>query len=421
MATAVRAGDGLGHGAERRVDRALELEAVRQNPDLQHLASVFARQNGSGAKWETVLLRPACCGMGANHRTTCDLIILDGQQRIATTVIILSSIRTWLKEHGLDRDAETIQQAYIGVRELGEEDLEARLVLNENNDPLFYQAIVHETPTRDVEAALKKLKRHDPTRRLAEAILLCRQKIQELADHPKEARARVRILKLLGARQVHPILLAALVRLAPREMERLLHLLEVLIVRYQLIGGGRTGRLEISCAGLAVAIYNRSVTTAAAAFLSLKDLYPTDKEFQAAFQTKHETNNRKAHYLLEKLEHQARQANRSVRGPIELEASSALTVEHILPKNPGTAWKPTLHADPTFSEEYTYRLGNLCLLTTVNSKLGQDEFAVKKAYYATSTLELTRAVGEADKWDRQEIEKRQVKLAKLAVPTWRFQ
>jgi len=501
-----------------------------------------------------------------------DLIILDGQQRVATTVIALSSIRTWLKEHGHDRDADKIQHEYIGIRELGEEELEARLMLNENNNHVFYERVVHEAPARDIEALVEGMKRYDPSRRLAEAILFCRQRIEELArstgsdpqagakalfgfvkylrdnvkivrlsvpsesnaytvfetlnargldlsvldlvknylfgkasgdrnlqevkirwgqmmsnlanvpaddflkaywtsrhgrtqkaslfpdfkarvrnardvtarmtdmldaseqyaaleiaddplwaDYSKEARDRVRALKLLGARQVHPVLLAALARFGKREVERLLHLLEVLIVRYQLIGGGRTGRLEISCAALAAAIYSRQVTAATVAFRALRDIYPSDTEFQAAFQIKQETNNRKAHYVLERLEQQARLRAASSRGPLEMEPSANLTVEHVLPRNPGPGWNAVLQKDPNIAEECTYRLGNLCLLTTVNSKLGQESFDAKKTVYSASTLVLTKLVASESQWSRQAIEKLQGKMAKLAVAAWRFQ
>jgi len=63
---------------------------------------------------------------------------------------------------------------------------------------------------------------------------------------------------------VHPVLLAALARWESQELERLLRLLETLLVRYQLIGGGRTGRLEISCAGLASSVYAGTVGVASA-------------------------------------------------------------------------------------------------------------------------------------------------------------
>ena len=83
----------------------------------------------------------------------------------------------------------------------------------------------------------------------------------EVADDPlwgdfsDTARSHVRALKVLRGTQTHPVLLAALARWEPEEVQRLLRLLEVVIVRYQLIGGGRTGILEIGCATVAAAIY----------------------------------------------------------------------------------------------------------------------------------------------------------------------
>ena len=61
------------------------------------------------------------------------LTILDGQQRMATAVILLSAIRTWLRDNGYDAEAAQIQNDYIAVQELGEDEVKPRLVLNENN------------------------------------------------------------------------------------------------------------------------------------------------------------------------------------------------------------------------------------------------------------------------------------------------
>ena len=46
--------------------------------------------------------------------------ILDGQQRLATTTMVYSSIRSWLIENGFEKDAQKVQERYIGVSELGE-------------------------------------------------------------------------------------------------------------------------------------------------------------------------------------------------------------------------------------------------------------------------------------------------------------
>ena len=206
----------------------------------------------------------------------------------------------------------------------------------------------------------------------------------EVADDPLwqqysiEARRSVSNLKLLGGRQVHPVLLSALDKFTEREVERLLSLLEVLVVRYQLVGGGRTGRLEISCARLAQQIYDGQCDTATEAFNLIKDIFPNDQKFREDFRTTQESNNQKARYLLSGLEQQARSSRMGPVSAHELEPGGSLKLEHIFPRSPGTNWKSLLSADPEFADEYTYRMGNLCLLTNVNRTLGNRGFEDKK-------------------------------------------
>jgi hypothetical protein len=242
----------------------------------------------------------------------------------------------------------------------------------------------------------------------------------EIADDPiwngisERSRQRVRTLKVLGARQVHPVLLSALVRFSLRELQRLLRLLEVLIVRYQLIGGGRTGRLEIACASLSAAMYQKSIRTATEAFRELRNIFPADNEFREAFKWKQERNNRKARYVLETLESHAQ------GGMKELAPAKSLTVEHILPKSPSSSWRSALQQDASLGEECTYRLGNLCLLSGINKDLGAESFDEKRKIYAKSRLVLTRKVSNYTEWNRDSIEKHQEEMARLAVTAWRF-
>lgn len=100
-------------------------------------------------------------------------------------------------------------------------------------------------------------------------------------------------------------------KFSTHEVERLLRLLEVLIVRSQLVGGGRTGVLEISLARLAKAIFdgnagNEKVASASDAFREIRDIFPNDDDFQTAFRAKQERSNPKAQYLLRCLEMQER-------------------------------------------------------------------------------------------------------------------
>ena len=491
--------------------------------------------------------------------------ILDGQQRLATTTIILAAIRSWLTVRGLQDDARQIQSKYIADRDLGSSDFTPRLVLNQDNHPLFERFVVNEAPTTEIEQELIGLSRYSPNRRLLEAILYCRTKIEGIggesggaeslyglvgylegsvkvvrlivpseanaytvfetlndrgldlsvldliknylfgrapdetrlrevqsrwtqmsanlsdvagddflkawwtsrygrvqsaqlfpkfrqaivhwskvsetsedllrasdhysaleapddaiwADLSPKGRQSVRALRTLGAKQVHPVMLSAIMKYSQKEKERLLRLLEVLIVRYQLIGGGRTGRLEIGCASLAHAIWEGEVASATEASKELGAVIPSDEDFRDAFKGKVERNSRKVTYILACLERQARKAGGM--DPSELDPAETLTVEHILPKNPGSGWNPILEADPAFHEECTYRMGNVCLLSGVNRALGNKAFEEKKKTYAQSDLVLTSELGAESAWTREAVEERQARLAKLAVASWRFQ
>jgi hypothetical protein len=497
------------------------------------------------------------------------LIILDGQQRMATATIILAAIREWLRTRGFQTDADQIQVEYIAKRELGGSATEPRLVLNRLNNPSFEKYVVGEVPDEEIEGDLKGFKAHDPNRKLLEAVMHCRTRVRKIAsgvqkeqapqslfsfaqylessvkvvrlvvpneanaytvfetlndrgldltaldlvknymfgkaegktslpglqdqwlqmmsnlsavradeflktwwtsrhgriqtaqlftrfkesvrtvtdvsriagdmlkaseqyaalevaddplwsDYSEGAKGHLKALKIFGGAQTHPVILAALAKWSRAEVERLLRSLEVLIVRYQLIGGGRTGRLEISCAGLAEAIYSGRAKSAKEANSLISDILPPDREFRGKFEVAEEKGASKTKLLLILLEFQARSVAGKAKLGVELEPRASLTVEHILPRNPSNDWEDVVARHPSFSEEYTYRLGNICLLTAVNRRIGNAGFGVKKKVYAESELVLTQEVSQSERWTPTEVENRQKRLAKLAVAQWRL-
>lgn len=497
--------------------------------------------------------------------------ILDGQQRLATTTIVLASIRGWLNARGLHTDAQQIQSEYIASRKLGGgEDYEPSLVLNQSNDDEFRQHIINERPIEEVQRELRSLSKYNPNRALLEAIVFCRERVDEIgfsengdidsgaqrlytlveylrdnvkvvrlnvqsevnaytvfetlndrgldlsvldlaknhlfgkaqneevlrdmqsrwtqmtanltnvraddflktwwisrygrvqkpqlfaefkalvsskqaalnvsrdllsasekyaaleiaddplwSGSPAETRERIKNLKILSAQQAHAVLLSAVERFQGEGLKRLLWLLEVLIVRYQLIGGGRTGDLEIACARLAHRIFQGKCSSTSEAFTIIKDIFPTDAQFRDNFKTKQERGTQKARYILACLEIQERRARKDSAFAAELEPSNTLTLEHVLPKSPDDNWATMLEGDPEFAEEGTYRLGNLCLLTQVNQTLGNRSFDAKKTYFGRSELLLTNHLSELENWNRSKMESRQSRMAKLAVDYWR--
>ena len=202
----------------------------------------------------------------------------------------------------------------------------------------------------------------------------------ELSDDPVWApfslatKETIAALKIIGAAQTHSIILAALEKMRGSELERLLRLLETIIVRYQLIGGERTGRLELQCAKTAKEIFDGAITTATQARESLKDVYVSDADFRQAFESKQERSSPKAHYILKKLEIEEKRLTSSDGARVS-DPGIGLTVEHILPRNPGAEWAEVIRDDPEIVEDSAYRLGNLCLL----GKLALHEFQVAPA------------------------------------------
>jgi len=239
------------------------------------------------------------------------------------------------------------------------------------------------------------------------------------SQYPETVRELVRSLHTLGAQQTHPVVMAALERFDAKELERLLRLLEVLIVRYQFIGGGRTGALEIECAKVAHGIYERRIPDAATAFKEFRSVYTTDEKFKAALRDMRKASAAKTIYLLKGLEREAQRVAAS--GPVAgIQLDADIAVEHIYPQSPGAEWS---HISEDDDDDLSSLLGNLCLLRkNANRSLGRAVFAKKRQTYAESGILLTRQVAEGyEKWDKKAIQRRQNYLADLGVQAWRFQ
>ncbi len=210
--------------------------------------------------------------------------------------------------------------------------------------------------------------------------------------------------------------MAALRKFDANDMEKLLRYLICLIVRYQLIGGGRTGRLEQTCVRVAPAITSGTLKSPAATWKEILPIVPQDEEFKQDFQNYSETKPMRARYLLSELEITKRKtlnpSKKPELGPIK---SGDLILEHIYPKNPSQEWKKV----DGFDADSLNRLGNFCLLQESLSKsLGSKAFSKKVESYRASELLLTQSLAAYDNWTKDAVDKRQQGLADLAVLAW---
>ncbi|MFJ4842835.1 DUF262 domain-containing protein [Streptomyces sp. NPDC088746] len=101
-----------------------------------------------------------------------------------------------------------------------------------------------------------------------------------------------------------------------------------------------------------------------------------------------------------------------------------ITVEHVLPQNPGaqSQWRADFTVDQR--KEWTHRLANLVLLSrTKNSQVQNLDFAEKKDRYlrrGVVTFPLTTQVLGQGTWTPEHLEKRQVELLGLLAEEWRL-
>lgn len=512
------------------------------------------------------------CGLMVFTKTSSSLLkVLDGQQRLATTIMIFSAIRNWFHKYGEYPRIEHQFGEFIGSSDLGSEIVEPRLSLTPANNDAFQKFIVNTVPISDVAAAIRANSQGERSKTLLKAALLINRLIEgraagfetreqakdyfvklgnfltgtvrivsfvvnddaaaytifetlndrglELAaldlvknylfsraeryrvgglveiearwaemiallgnaradsflrafwaarhgkmegaklftsfkktyedpadtyqvsiemragaeryaalfnsndpiwaEYSEKARRSVDAIALIGLSQAYPVILAALDKFKHGEIERLLWLVEVIAVRWQLVRRGRPGRVESLGGQVAREIAEGKVTTATEVAAALSEINIPDAEFKNLFSTKTETSAGKARYLIAGLE---RQSLHREGASLEDElVPGNVTLEHILPKGPDAYWKAAFGDDARLIREMTPRLGNLCLLPGINRAVGNKPFPDKKAVYEKSRLQTTNKLIQFEKWGKDEIERRQFHMAELAAAQWRFQ
>ena len=243
------------------------------------------------------------------------------------------------------------------------------------------------------------------------------------SSYSRACKKAVKTLAMLGSRQAWPVMLAALERYDPDDMERLLEHLITLTVRYQTVGRRRTGLLEIAGARVARGIFRGDLNSPQKVWADYSSIVPNDKEFYEDFDRWTETKAARARYVLAELEKAEYRRSHNGAEPEAIPPWEDLTLEHILPLNPGSEWADEVNADPQLQQEYVDRIGNLCLLHgKQNKESSAKSFAFKsERIYAKSKLTLTRQVAQDfNEWTRASVERRQRELADLCILAWPY-
>jgi hypothetical protein len=235
------------------------------------------------------------------------------------------------------------------------------------------------------------------------------------SDYGTETRSKVQILLRFQLEQSRPMLLAAMQHFPRPELQRLLSATVAWSVRGLVAGGIGGGAAEKAFSGAGIGIRSGAVKNSQDVFKSVSSVVPSDREFETAFSTMSENRSKYDRYYLHELEIHVRQQIEPEFVPNRDEAK--INLEHVLPRNMRPSdWPSFLNHE---LDDWLWRLGNLVLMRkTPNQRLGNRPFAQKKSTLASSDFVLTKEVGNEVDWTPSTIEKRQQRLATMAVSVW---
>lgn len=122
------------------------------------------------------------------------------------------------------------------------------------------------------------------------------------ASYSREALESIAGIKAIGTKQARPLLYSAIRKLDDLTICAFLEDLLVSLVRFQMIGHGRTGVLEKIFGRISPAVWNSTINSRAQWLPILRELITSDEQFISDFNAHQEQKISRAHYLLKEIE-----------------------------------------------------------------------------------------------------------------------
>lgn len=233
------------------------------------------------------------------------------------------------------------------------------------------------------------------------------------SDFNSDVKYSVATLNLLGMTQIRPLLIAILSKFESKNVTEAFYKLVAIAIRYQVVGGVGGGTLERVYSETAKSVSEEKISSASELLLAFKNL-PSDTAFRSAFAIASVSKQKIARYYLRELEI-AMAGNNSETIPDH--DASRVNLEHVLPSNPSADWLKNFNDEEI--RTYQNRLGNLAILASrINSTIGNDCFEEKSDSYKKSSFHFTKIISDEPFWNKHAIEKRQEKMAEVAVKRW---
>jgi hypothetical protein len=236
-------------------------------------------------------------------------------------------------------------------------------------------------------------------------------------DFPVDARNSLEAVLLFKVTQFRPLMLAAMEVTDSRETAKILRSVAVISFRYTVVSALGTGNLEKIYSDAALSVRKGQHKSGKSVFNMLKGAYVDDRRFTENFATRPFTKAPITRYILAAL-------NDSVEKDPErqvAEPTGRMTVEHIMPKNPGKEWRGAVPKDSE-PGDFVDLIGNLTLLEKGRNRgIAAAGFREKKARaLSQSSLALNKELCREDVWTSTEILARSSHLARLARQIWRI-
>lgn len=227
-------------------------------------------------------------------------------------------------------------------------------------------------------------------------------------------------LIMFGVKQPIAMLMSSYRRFFDAERQtftKILQSISVISFRYNVICSLPPQDQEGLYSSVATRIENGNLTSYIDVIDALRDIYPDDSHFAAAFTSKQlkttNTRNQKVvQYILKKLEHS------ESGNSIDL-VTNQFNIEHILPQRAGDGWD---QFNGVRQQQSIYRLANMVILEkSINKNIGNCSYEVKRESLKKSAVAITAGLANFyDDWTPETIDSRQKYLAKKAKTIWRI-
>ena len=260
-----------------------------------------------------------------------------------------------------------------------------------------------------------------------DSLVLAAEHYQEIAtpDLKTEDYIGLSALNHLGAKTCRPLLLSLKIN-RPHLLRDIIPIIESLTIRW-MVAGKVFNKLETTYAEVAkdvsgaikVEKTDEQIVKLIRGRLDALGV-PDDETFELNFYKYSAPRSSKAvRYILCKINDQLSNGNKE-----QVANPGSVHVEHIFPQDPSAEASAHSEISEDEAEDYSYKIGNITLLAAkINMSIKNKPFPQKVSAekgLRQSRLAINDDVKAANKWQKQEIDERSKKFAKIAVKIWKW-